>query len=116
MAPGTEIATEAPRGWTHRVIRSVPRLASGALETLPDSAKTTATLFRTMIATEVVRRDSGYALARIGLANAMPFEGREIVVSPKGPKPALDSLTTVQSLVLRELSSEMERGRLIARC
>jgi hypothetical protein len=115
MAPGTEILSDGPRGWTHPVVRSAPRLASGAIDTLPDSAKTTATLFKTFIATDVVRRDSGYVLNRVGLANAIAFEGREIVISPKGPKAAIDSLTTIQSIVLRELNSEMERGRLIAR-
>ena len=35
IAPGTEIANQPPKGWSHLVIKSIPRLASGDLETLP---------------------------------------------------------------------------------
>ncbi|HEY2156533.1 MAG TPA: hypothetical protein VGH33_12955, partial [Isosphaeraceae bacterium] len=55
IAPGTPVDGALPEGWTARVVRSVPRLASGAIATLPDSAKTTATLFRTTILAEVAR-------------------------------------------------------------
>jgi hypothetical protein len=115
IAPGTEIAAEPPRGWTHCVIRSVPRLVSGALDTLPDSAKTTATLFRTVILANVVSGKNGFELAKVGVGSAMPFERREVVVSSKGPATALSKLTTIESLVLNEVETEMKKGRLIAR-
>ena len=39
MVPaGTAVDGRLPRGWTDRVIRSVPRLASGEIATLPESA------------------------------------------------------------------------------
>jgi hypothetical protein len=96
------------------VIRSVPRLTSGALNSLPDSAKSTATLFRTVVATEVVKREAGFELARVGVGNAIPYQGREVIVSPVGPKYALNSLSTIESMVLSEVQAETDRGRLVA--
>ena len=73
-----------PEGWSHRVIRSRPKLASGELASLPESAQVTATLLRTVITVDVVGRGSAYRLARVGVGNAVPVGGREVVVTSDG--------------------------------
>jgi hypothetical protein len=113
LEPGTRVEPGRPTGWSQRVVRSVPRLASG--ESLPDSARATATLLRTVILADVRRRGRGFTLARVGVGNAVPFDGAEVVVTPDGPDDALDSLGVVERIVLRAATSELERGRLIAR-
>src|ERR1700722_11691015 len=49
LAAGTRIGDTPPEGWTHSVLRSMPRLKSGDLDTLPTAATKTATMFRTAI-------------------------------------------------------------------
>lgn len=115
LAPGTPVDGTLPEGWTGRVVRSIPRLASGALATLPDSAKTTATLFRTTILAEVARGRDGYALRRVGVGNAVPFGGREVVVTPEGPSEVRAALSTVERIVANAAFDELGRGRLVAR-
>jgi hypothetical protein len=115
LGAGAVVGEEAPAGWTYRVVRSVPRLASGALDSLPESAATTAALFRTVIATEVVRSGGTYRLARVGVGNAIPLHGREVVVTSEGPPEALDALGTIERLVLRAAEAKLGEGRLIAR-
>src|SRR4051812_26902254 len=70
LAPGTQVDRTLPPGWTHLVIKSVPRLASGDLDTLPKMATTTATLFRTVLLADVRPVGEGpdrrFVLRRIG--------------------------------------------------
>ncbi len=115
LAPGASVKERAPTGWTYRVIRSIPRLASGDLSTLPKSASTTATLFRTVLAVQVVRRDGLYELSRIGVGNAVPVGKQEIVVTRNGPEAALATLSFVDRMVLKEVEIELNRGRIVAR-
>ena len=44
IPPGTHVGRTPPKGWSHLVVKSLPRLASGDLGTLPSSAARTATL------------------------------------------------------------------------
>src|SRR5258707_5823461 len=53
LDPGTQLDQALPPGWTHLVVKSVPRLESGDLESLPEMARGTAALFRTAILAEV---------------------------------------------------------------
>lgn len=114
LAPGTTVDGAVPSGWTDRVIRSAPRLASGAVATLPDSARTSAALFRTAILAEVVKVGDGFALRRVGVGNAVPSRGRERVVTPDGPAEVRESLSLVERIVANAAYDELGRGRLAA--
>jgi hypothetical protein len=114
LAPGSSVAGALPEGWTDRVIRSVPRLASGALETLPGSARRSATLFRTVILADVAKGPRSYNLRRIGLGNAVPFGDREVVVTAEGPKEVRAALSTIERIVANAADDELCRGRIVA--
>lgn len=118
LEPGVEVGEGAPKGWTHRVVRSVPSLSSGDLDSLPGSAEETATRFRTVITAEVVGRGTRadpYRLARVGVGNAVPVGGRELVVSTTGPREAMDVLGMVDRVVLLTAESTLNRGVLAVR-
>jgi hypothetical protein len=114
LAPGTTIDGKTSDGWTDRVIRSVPRLASGEIATLPDSARVSATLFRTAVLAEVGRGARGYELRAVGVGNGVPFRGREVVVTPDGPAEVRAALSTVERIVANAAYDELNRGRLAA--
>jgi len=123
LDPGTPVAGAIPEGWTSRVIRSVPRLASGELSSLPGSAKTAAGLPRTVILARVSRATAvgggedesrPYRLDAVGVGNAVPFEGREVVVTPDGPPEVRAALTTVQRLIVGAADNELRRGVIAA--
>ncbi|MEW4568193.1 hypothetical protein AB1L88_10020 [Tautonia sp. JC769] len=118
LEPGAEVGQGAPEGWTSRVVRSVPRLVSGDLASLPDSAGATATRFRTVITAEVAPpepRRRPARLVRVGVGNAVPVGNRELVVTRHGPPEAFDSLGVVDRVVLIAAEAKLHRGRLIAR-
>jgi hypothetical protein len=68
-----------------------------------------------VIATEVVRSGATYRLARVGIGNAIPLHGREVIVSDDGPPQALATLSTVEHLVLRAAEAKLSEGQLIFR-
>ena len=115
LPPGTPVDGSLPEGWSDRVIRSVPRLASGQIATLPDSARASATLFRTAILADVVKGRAGYVLRQVGVGNAVPFRGRDVVVTPEGPAEVRAALSTVERIVANAAFDEIGRGRLAAR-
>ncbi|WP_152051468.1 hypothetical protein [Tautonia marina] len=118
LEPGAEVGQGPPGGWTHRVVRSVPRLVSGDLEALPESASATATRFRTVITAEVEPpgpRGRSARLIRVGVGNAVPVGDRELVITRLGPREAFETLGVVDRVVLIAAEAKLNRGRLIAR-
>ncbi|HKI21402.1 MAG TPA: hypothetical protein VKA15_26140 [Isosphaeraceae bacterium] len=119
LQPGTRVTEKPPTGWSHLVVKSLPRLASGDRETLPASASKTATLFRTVILADVQPVDSDekdFVLRQVGIGICVPGdEDHDMVVSGN----RLDALglrfTTVQKLVLDAAEAELAEGRIIAR-
>ena len=74
LSAATRVGDTAPEGWSHLVIRSVPRLASGEWRDLPEVGKKTATMFRTVIVADVqpLGIDKEYILSRVGIAMCVP--------------------------------------------
>jgi hypothetical protein len=118
IAPGTHVGDAAPRGWSHLVVKSVPKLESGDLDTLPSFAATTATLFRTVILADVRPSNGGaarYALSRVGLGLAVPAGGQDTVVTHENASSAELSLGFVERKVFDRAEAELKKARLVAR-
>jgi hypothetical protein len=114
------VGEDPPTGWSHIVMKSVPRLASGDLETLPSSAWKTATLFRTAILVDVqpVGLDKEYLLARVGIGICVPARDgpdEDIVVSSDRLQSLSIHLSTVEQIVLEVAESDLAEARIIVR-
>ena len=119
LKPGTQVDTAPPPGWTHLILKSVPRLASGDLDTLPGTASSTATLFRTVILADVrpvgAGADRHFVLRRIGLAMCVPVKGHDTVVMRDSLAAQGVELGFVGRTVLDRAEQELRRGRIVAR-
>jgi hypothetical protein len=119
LAPGTQVDEAPPRGWTHLILKSIPRLASGDLDTLPGMASSTASLFRTAILAEVRPMGAGpdrrFVLRRIGLGMCLPVRGHDTVVMRDSLAAQGVELGMVARGVLDRAEQELRRGRLVAR-
>lgn len=113
---GTVVGRTAPRGWSHLVVKSLPRLASGELGSLPASAGRTAGLFRTVILADVApppQGDGAWALRRIGIGLAAPdAHGRDVIVSQAHHADVGVDLGMTDRVVLRLADAELRRGAL----
>ncbi len=120
LRPGTRVesAQQLPNGWSHLVIKSIPRLASGDLGTLPAVAKSTATMFRTTMLADVrsvSANGAPYVLRRVGLGLCTPVRGVDTVISSVTLNEQRISLGLVGSRVLERAEQELARGRIKAR-
>lgn len=116
LRPGTMVESIAPKGWTYLVLKSIPRIESGEVDTLPAIALRTATMFRTVIVADV-RRPAGeqtFRLVRIGLGLCVPYDGVDTVVTASDDTPARAALGFVESQVLARAEQELRKGRLLA--
>ncbi len=119
IAPGTIVGNQPPRTWTHLVIKSVPRLASGDLARLPKSAFRTATLIRTVILADVrplSDEPSRFVLRRVGVGLCIPDPSRgDVTVDPRRPEASGLRLGMMDKIVLQTAEAKLAQGRLIAR-
>ncbi len=119
LAPATRVGDKAPEGWSHLVIKSIPALESGDLDTLPDFATKTATMFHTTMLADVqpLALDKQYVLRRVGLGICIPSrDGKkeDIVVSTDRVQAMSLRLSTVEKMVLEAAEAELAESRIIA--
>ncbi len=118
IAPGTLIANRPLKSWSHFILESLPRLASGDLATLPRSAARTAGLFRTVILADVGRSsddEQRFVLRRIGVGLCVPdHQGHDVVVTSERVERLNVELGVMDKVVLKAAEAELLRGRIAA--
>jgi hypothetical protein len=118
ISPGTLTESRPPKSWSHLVIKSLPHLASGDLQTLPRSSFRTATLIRTVILADIVRSTDNparFVLKRVGIGLCIPNKaGRDVVVTSGRLAEIGISLGMIERMVLKSAEAELSRGRLVA--
>ncbi len=118
VRPGTQVDQKAPADWSNLVLKALPKVVSGDLDSLPEFAATTATLFRSILLADV-RPDPNapgrYHLKRIGLGLCMPTDGHDAVVTGGNPDSPPEALGFVEKQVLSRAEDELKKARLVAR-
>ena len=120
LEPGLLIGDKAPEGWSHLVIKSIPRLASGDVDNLPNDAAKTAAYFRTVMLANVKPVDvdeKEFELTQIGIGICVPRKGqdKDIVVAADRLEALGLHLSFVRKTVLDTMEAEMAEGVIIAR-
>jgi hypothetical protein len=120
LQPGLLIGDKPPQGWSHLVLKSLPRLASGEKDSLPNGSAKTAAYFRTVLLANVKPVDVDereFELTQIGIGICVPRKGEEndVVVAADRLEALGLHLSWVEKKVLDSLESEMAEGRMIAR-
>jgi hypothetical protein len=119
LQPGLRISDKPPKGWSHLVVKSLPRLASGDRSSLPAEASKMATFFRTAIVADIQPADpdeKDFVLAQVGVGICVPQdEVHDVVVSVDRLDALGLHLSTVERLVLDAAEAELAEARIIAR-
>ncbi len=120
LSAATRVGETPPDGWTHLVMKSVPRLTSGEWQELPTLAQKTATRFRTVILADVegLGLDQQFILTRVGIGICIPSrDGKkeDIVVTSDRLESLSIKLSTVDEIVLDAVESELAEARIISR-
>jgi hypothetical protein len=118
LPPGLKVGTNPPEGWSHLVLKSIPRLASGERGSLPAGSSKTATMFHTAILADVRPVDQDekdFVLARIGVGMCIPQQEHDVVISSDRVQALGIRLSMVERLVLDAAEAELAEGRVIVR-
>jgi hypothetical protein len=85
LQPGIVVGQQQQFGYSKLVTLVLPRLASGAIDSLPDYAKGYASMFKMVILANVVQQAKGnetvYLLDKVGVGFAMDIEGKMTIVT-----------------------------------
>jgi hypothetical protein len=85
IEPGTVVEKEAPKGWTHLIAKSRPRLGAGDVDKVPERVVASSnTVFSALLAkVERERGDRGlYRLARVAAGVGVKVDGKDTILSP----------------------------------
>ncbi len=112
IAPGTVIGRGAPDGWSHLIIKSLPRVKPSEAARVPvppflsrervlRQASWMFTVFAANVVQERQGRQSWYRLRAVGLGLGASVNGQDIVLNADGAQPAGVSLNFIESETLR---------------
>ena len=119
LQPGLLIGDKPPEGWSHIVVKSLPRLASGDTDSLPKGAAKTAAYFRTVILANVKPVDvdeQDFELTKVGIGICVPQKGqnKDIVVTADRQEALGLHLSWVEKMTLDAIEGGMAKGKIIA--
>ena len=121
LEPGCRIeGTQPPEGWSHLVIKTIPMLSTGDLDTVSAQAFETARRVRPVILADVrqssAAAESSFRLDRVGVGLCAPGAepNTERVVSPTSIEGTKGPWTTKQRLILAAMALETSGARLVA--
>jgi len=110
----------APQGWSHLVIKSIPELATGDLDTVSSQAFETARRIRPVIVADIRLSEPEfgpiYYLARVGVGICAPGQDgvSDRVISPASVEGTRGSWTAKQRIILAAMAYEVSRTHLAA--
>ncbi|WP_148596325.1 hypothetical protein [Aquisphaera giovannonii] len=113
-------ADRPPRGWTHLVSKSIPKLETGDLDTVSQQAHVIASRVRPVIAAELESADgepgSRWRLVRVGMGLCAPAaaEGEDVVVTASKVEGTRGGWTTKERLILTAMAYETSKATLVA--
>ena len=117
LQPGLLIGDKPPEGWSHLVVKSIPRLASGEKDSLPNGSAKTAAYFRTVILANVKPVDvdeKEFELTQIGVGICVPRKGEEkdvVVAADRLEALGLASFVGQKRRCSTRLRARWRRGR-----
>lgn len=115
VPPGTVVDGGPPRGWSHLIIRNIPRCSEGDVEKVPRSNVKMASLLHSVLLAKVVSDESGpYAITNIAVGCSTEIDGKDTVISPSTQKKLGARLGFLQRLLLGEVYYVQQTIRIVA--
>jgi hypothetical protein len=120
IPPGTVVERSAPEPYTHLIIKSLPRLGAGDLDSVNDLTKELAALLHTALLAKVTPYDASgqrrYRLTEVatGFSTNVPGRG-DTVLSPDTEKRLGANLSFLARVVLSRCYEEQQKCRYVIR-
>lgn len=119
IPPGTIIDKDAPKGWTHLIIKSQPRIGAGDTDKINDQIRQFASFLFTSIVARVQGEQAGgqvrFRLTDIGVGMGTNVGGKDIIITPETQKQLGANLGFVARIVLSEAQARVRQVLVVAR-
>jgi hypothetical protein len=115
IAPGTEVGSDAPAGWTHLLLESRTRPAAGDVGQLSASHARLAGLLFTALVADVRREQGRGRLVRVAVGVGTCIGDRDIVITPATQKRLGADLGFVARVVLSRAQDRLADVVTVAR-
>ncbi len=117
IKPGTVIGKEAPKGWSHLVIKSHPRAAAGDVKQMSDGNLKLCSLLFTGIVANVQAEGSGalkrYRLTGLGVGLGTRIKDQDVIITHDDQQGA--NLRLLERIVLSKAQEKLQDLTLVAR-
>jgi hypothetical protein len=119
IAPGTVLDRDAPKGWSHLIIKSHPRVAAGDVDQVSDhTVRLSSFLFTAIVARVQPDRGTGrppYHLSGLAVGLGTKVNGKDIILSPETQKRLGANLGLLARLVLSTAQERLHDVHVVAR-
>lgn len=118
IRPGTVVDKSAPRGWTHLILKSQPRLPEDQARLVGDMTAHLATMVFTCVAARVEpvgdKENRRYRLGGLGVGVGVKINGKDVIVTPDTQARLGANLGLLARQVLSAVCEKQRLVRLIA--
>jgi hypothetical protein len=118
IPPGTAIAKEAPRGWTHLIIKSHTKPGEGDVNQLsPTAMRLSSLLFTAILADVQPDRDAPgrHRLARVAVGLGTSVGGKDVILTPETARRQGANLGLLGNVVLSKGQERLQDIKVVAR-
>ena len=119
IEPGTVVEDHAPKGWSHLILKSQPRVAAGDIDKVPNIVLRHSDFLFTAFAADVARDSSGAAtsfwLKRVGAGLGTQVKGKPTIVSSRTHRALGADLGLLRATVLSQSEKQLNLTMRVAR-
>lgn len=119
IPPGTIIGKEAPKGWSHLLIKSYSRPESGDVKQLSSTADRLTRLLFTAIVADVAEDKGGegkrHKLAKVAVGLGMRIGDKDTIITPDTQRKLGANLGLLARVVLRTADEKLDAITVVAR-
>jgi hypothetical protein len=118
IEPGTVIDKEAPKGWTHLLSKSRPKLGAGDVAQVPPTVAKSADIVFSALVARVERERGGqgrYRLARVAAGVGVNVDGKDTIHSPDSRRKLGVNLTLLGRMALDRSYAHLQEAVWVAR-
>ncbi|WP_417730707.1 hypothetical protein [Rosistilla oblonga] len=107
LRPGTIVDQGPPEGWTHLIVKSFPKVASGDVDKIPERDSQLASLMFTALAARTQQtQDGSWQLAEVATGAGTSVRGRDMIVSSDTQQQLGADLGFFARMVLKEFDAK----------
>ncbi|MEZ6088583.1 MAG: hypothetical protein R3C05_11260 [Pirellulaceae bacterium] len=111
IQPGTIVDAGPPEGWTHLIVKSFPRVASGDVNQIPERDMRLAGLMFTALTARVQQGSDGvWRFSEVATGAGTSINGRDVVIDSRTQKQLGANFGILERMLLKEFDAKQSQA------